>query len=522
MATASPSSIADPPIFGIARKWWVVVTFMPSLALMGLNSTIIDIPNLVMIPELDTDRYRYQWTIGASLFGAMIGMAMLRWLRDRFGLRTLYVTGMFVYAVGMAGCGSASDVPRLTPFRFLQGLGEGMVVSNVLATMWREFPVQKDLAMAFYGVSLYFGKVIAPSVGAWITDNPNWHWIFYGPAIVALVTFILSWWILLPDKPADVTPAPFDFPGLWLLVIWVLALIVCLFRGQKWGWTNSREWVVLWALFLFSFIAWVTREAITDHPLIDLRLFRRRTFVLTMLSKSLYVINMYGVISTLCDYMVTTRGYPRTTAGLVLLPGALAMGASLILSGIIVRGWDRKSRIVGGLAGMTIMTWQLSVIDLYTDKWLLCGLFVLWGAATGLVISPLLVLASEGLTQTEVVTSAALKNMVRIMPGTFGATLIGTLVTRRSDANFDYLRQDITHNRAVAENVAGALTTHLTSQGSDRLAAHEQASHVVGSYIHANATAFASQTALQYLALGTAASVLLALFLRPPHAGERS
>jgi len=62
--------VLDPPILGIARKWWVVATFMPSLTLMGLNSTIIDIPKLVIIPEIDTDKYRFQWTIGASLFGA--------------------------------------------------------------------------------------------------------------------------------------------------------------------------------------------------------------------------------------------------------------------------------------------------------------------------------------------------------------------------------------------------------------------------------------------------------------------
>lgn len=512
-----PSS-TDSPILGIARKWWLVATILPSLTLMGLNSTIIDIPKLVMVPELDSDQYRFQWTVGASLLGAMLGMALLRWLRDRFGLKTIYVSGMLIYTVGLVGCGLAWDVPSMTPFRFIQGFGEGMVVSNTLATMWREFPVQKDLAMAFYGIGLYFGKVIAPSLGAFLTDYPNWHWVFLGPAPLALLTFILSWWILLPDKPVDVTPGPFDFLGLWLMVIWVVALIVCLFRGQKWGWTTSPPWAVLFVVFLFSFTAWVARETISDERLIDLRLFRRRTFIVTMIVKSLYVVNMYAVISVLGDYMVTLRGYPRTTTGLVMLPGALVMGVTLILSGLIWRQAARIPRILIGLVGMTVLTWQLSVIDLYTDKWWIAALFTGWGAATGLVISPLLVLASEGLTQPEIVSSAALKNMVRIMPGTFASILIGTLITRRSDAYFDYLRQDITHNRAVAENVTGTLLDYLTTKGSSGVELHQQASHVIGAYIHADAGAFASQTALQYLAILTAVASLLALLLRPPHA----
>jgi DHA2 family multidrug resistance protein len=513
--------IADPPILGIARKWWVAATFMPSLTLMGLNSTIIDIPKLVIVPEIDTDKYRYQWTIGASLLGAMLGLALLRWLRDRFGLKTLFVSGMFVYTLGLLGCGLSQSVPFMTPCRFVQGFGEGMVVSNVLATMWREFPQQKDLAMAFYGVAIYFGKVIAPPLGAFLTDYPNWHWVFLGPAPLALMTFILSWWILLPDKPTDVTPAPFDFPGLWLMVLWVLTLIVCLFRGQKWGWTTSPLWVVLFVLFIYSFIAWLAREAISDGPLIDLRLFRRRTFIVTMLVKSLYVINLYAVISVLCDYMVTLRNYPRTTSGLVLLPGGLAMGVTLIVSGVIGRQWSRRPRIILGLLGMTLMTWQLSVIDLYTDKWLVATLFGIWGAAAGLVISPILVLASEGLTQAEVVSSAAIKNMVRIMPGTFASTVIATLITRRSDFYFDYLRQDITYNRAVVENVTGTLTDHLTTKGSSGLELHEQARHIIGAYIHSDAGAFASQTALQYLAVLTALASLLALLLRPAPATGR-
>jgi EmrB/QacA subfamily drug resistance transporter len=511
------SPTADTPILGIARKWWVVVTFMPSLTLMGLNSTIIDIPKLVIVPEIDTDKYRFQWTIGASLFGAMLGLALLGWFRDRFGLKTLFVSGMFIYSIGLIGCGSAQSVPVLTPWRFVQGFGEGMVVSNVLATMWREFPDQKDLAMAFYGVAIYFGKVIAPPIGAFLTDYPNWHWVFWAPAPIALLTFILSWWILLPDKPTDVTPKPFDFPGLWLLVIWVLALIVCLFRGQKWGWTTSPPWVVLFVIFIYSFVVWALRETISDKRLIDLRLFRRRTFIVTMLVKSFYVINLYGVISVLADYMVTLRGYPRTTSGLVLLPGGLAMGVTLIISGIIGRQWTRRPRIIIGLVGMAILSWRLSVIDLYTSKYLVAVLFAGWGAAAGLVISPILVLASEGLTQSEVVRSAAIKNMVRIMPGTFSSILIGTLITRRSDAYFDYLRQDITHNRAVAENVRATLTDYLTTKGSSGVALHEQASQVIGAYIHSDAGAFASQTALQYLAIVTAMASVLAFFLRPPH-----
>jgi EmrB/QacA subfamily drug resistance transporter len=423
---------------------------------------------------------------------------------------------MFIYAAGLLGCGLAQDVPTMTPARFLQGLGEGVVVGNVLATLWREFPQRKDLAMALYGISIYFGKVLGPSLGAFLTDYPNWHWIFLGPAPIALVSAVLAWWFLLPDKPIDVEPQPFDFPGLWLLAIWVLALVICLFRGQKWGWTTSREWCVIFVVFVLSFAGWVAREALCDGPLIELSLFRRRIFTVAMAVKSLYVINLYGVISLLCDYMVGTRQYPRTTSGLVLLPGALAMLGTLFLSGLLGKAGYRHARVTIGLAGMALMTWQMSVIDLYYDKWHLCWLFGLWGAAGGLVIGPILVMASEGLSQPEIVSSAAIKNMVRILPGTLGSLVIGTMMERRTDAYFDYLRQDIVPNRAVAENVTTGLVDHMTKMGSSGPAPHEQAAHVISAYIHSDATVYAAQTTLQWLAILTALAALVSPLLREP------
>lgn len=513
----SDAATSDPPILGIARKWWVVATVTPSLTLMGLNATILEIPSLIIIPELDTDRYRYQWATGAVVLGSVLGMAMLKWLRDRFGLKNVYLSGMFIFALASLPCGLPQTMPEFALARFFQGIGQGIVVTNVLATLWREFPRNKDLAMAFYGFGIYFGKAIAPTLGGFLCDYPDWRWIFYVNALAGAVTFILSWWILLPDKPADAVPGPFDFPGLWLLVIWVIALLVCLFRGQKWGWTTSPAWVSAAAAFIVSFTVWFLWEINVKDPLIDLRLILTRIFVLTMAIKSIYMIGFAAMFELLTDYMMSTRGYPRTTTGLVFLPGGLAMGATLLLSAVVGMDWSRKRRVVGGLVLMVVGAYALSNINLYSDKYRIAMVLMIWGAGAGLCLPPVLVLATEGLTQPQVVSSATLKNMVRVLPEVFGAQIITTIVTRRSDTNFDYLRQDIMPNQPVAEQVKANLEVYLTTKGSAGPAPSEQAAHVLGKYIHADASAFASQEALLYLSLLMATALVLALFLHSPH-----
>jgi hypothetical protein len=322
--------------------------------------------------------------------------------------------------------------------------------------------------------------------------------------------------VLLADKPDDVKPGPFDWAGLILLALWVVGLLICLFRGQKWGWTTSPRWTIACAVFVISFILWVLREINTAYPLIDLRLLGYRHFHFTLVVKSLFMINFGAVVTLLVHYMVETRGYPRTTTGLVLLPGGLAMGVALILSGLIGRAWSRKRRVLLGLLLLTIATWRLSVIDLYTDKWLIAADFIIWGFGAGLFMPPCIALTLETLPQPLVVSSAVLKNMVRVLPGTIGSLLINILIERRGDMYFDYLRQDIVPNRAVAENVREGLLDHLVMRGSSGPATPEQASHVIGQYIHQDATAFAGQTGLQYLAILMGIGFVIGLFIHSP------
>jgi hypothetical protein len=212
--------------------------------------------------------------------------------------------------------------------------------------------------------------------------------------------------------------------------------------------------------------------------------------------------------------MAGTRQYPRTTTGLVMMPGALTMGVFLALSAVVGRHWSRRGRLRVGMLGMAVMTWRLGAIDFYTAKEWIALEFALWCAAAGLAVPPLITLPMEGLSPPQIATSATIKNLNRELPGTIGSLLVVIFMTRNTDTHFDYLRQDITYNRAVVEDVNRVLADHLVEHGSAGPRLHEQASHVLGTYIHANAQAFAYETLLHYLAAACAVAFLLSLLIR--------
>lgn len=500
---------------GIPHSWWVVAAVLPILLLLGFSSTIIDLPRPIMIAELDSDRYRFQWVTGATLLGTLIGMAMISWLRDRVGLKNIHITGVFLFTIASAACGAAREGDVLAAARLVQGFGKGLSVATVLALLYREFPQHRDLAMAFYGIGIYFGKAIAPPLAAYLSDHPSWRWIFYLNVPAGIIALMMAYWILTPDRPEEAARNPFDFAGLALMMLWITALLVVLYRGQKWGWLSSNVIILLLGVFVTSLAAFIVWELRVTEPLIDLRLFKERTFALAECIKSLFAVNFYVVISLLSSYMVVLRQYPRTTAGLVLLPGGLAMGLALMAGALLAARIDRKPRLLAGLALMTGATWLFAGIDLYTDKHWIAWMFIIWGVGAGLVISPVLCIPLEGLTQAQVVRSASIKNMVRALPGAVGGLVIGHVLTRRTDAYFDALRQKIMPNRPVVESTQALLQQHLEFQGSSLDVLPNQASHIIGQYIHDNASAFAYQTGLQYLAVCILMALVLALCLQP-------
>ena len=339
------------PWLGLQRRDWVVLAIIPSLFLTGMTSTFTDLARPFVVTELSSDRYRYQWVLGATLFGSVTGMSLMPWIRGRFGLKWCYVLGLVVFTLGSLACAMAPNVELLGVARFIQGWGNGMVVTTVLAVFWREFPDHRDAATAVYVLGLYFGRIVAPSFSGFLINLPSWRSIFYFNVPVGAACAVATFDLLQPDEPREGSGEPFDFEGIVLLLGWVFCLMIGLFRFQKWGWATANEFWIVSATGVILFAWFVAHELATPHPLIDLRLFAHRRFALSVAIKALADLNFFTVISLLVRYMAVTRDYERTTTGLVLLPAVLTMATTLAITAMRGTRADRKPRLILGLVG---------------------------------------------------------------------------------------------------------------------------------------------------------------------------
>jgi MFS family permease len=491
-----------------------VCGFAASL-LYGFHSTLPDLPGPFEVADIGSDRYRFQWISGASNIGSIIGMSMLPWLRSRFGLRRNYFAGLMLYAFGgVAGVWVRDDMV-LAAATFIGAIGNGLLVTTVLSLLWLEFPERHDWSIGLYILGLYMGRILAPSVSGALINEPSWRTVVVAPAGLAGLVLIGAYESHRADFPRPQTHDPFDFPGLALLLVWVSCLFIGLSRFQLWGWGTSDATAVVYALGIVAFVGFFVRQTTATHPLFTLSLLRNRRFAIAVVIKALTDATFATVLLAVTRYMVVERGYPRTTTGLVLLPCVPAMLIALLFTSWYGTRGNRKLRLVLGMVGMAICTWELSRIDLFTDKRWLAAVLAVWAGCAALAGSPVICINFDGLTREQVAASASIKNVMRVLPTMVGAGLLAIVTNVRSTAVFDLERQTIEVNRPPATDVAAEIRDRLEPFSTRPSDLPAQANHVLGGWVKANATVWATQAILQYFALIAAGAAVLSLFLKP-------
>jgi DHA2 family multidrug resistance protein len=197
------------------------------------------------------------------------------------------------------------------------------------------------------------------------------------------------------------------------------------------------------------------------------------------------------------------------------------MAMTLAFSACFGNRENRKLRLIIGLFGMTVATWQLTRIDLFTEKEWVSIVFAVWAGSAGLVASPVICISEHNLQPNEIVKSLSIRNLALLLPGLICGGFIEITTERAGDAYFDVLRQTIQPNRIPVDDVSVGLADWIASNhGSEPDVAMVQTSQVLSRYIRVTASVYADQTAFGWLSIMGALAFVLSLFLwkLPPEA----
>ena len=310
------------------------------------------------------------WVLTSYLVSSAVILPISGWLMARMGRKRFYMTCVMLFTICSMLCGLAQSLPLLVLFRVMQGVGGGGLAPSEQAILADTFPVSKrGQAFAVYGMAVVVAPAIGPTLGGWITDNFNWHWIFFINLPVGLLSLFLTQ-RMVEDPPylkeEQKVTGRVDFMGLGLISVGVGCLEFVLDKGQEKDWFGDAKitaFAIIAACTLLVFVWWEWRH---DDPIVDIRLLKNRNFGTAVFLQFVLGMVLFGTTVLIPQFLQVLLGYTAERAGMVLSPGALVLMLTMPIAGRLVSSGklDPRLLVAIGYAITAVGLFNLTRLDL--------------------------------------------------------------------------------------------------------------------------------------------------------------
>ena len=513
---ATPPAIAAP-----AHNPWVIaftVTMATFMEVLDTSIANVSLPHIAGGLSASVDEST--WVLTAYLVANAIVLPLSAWLSGFIGRKRFYMTCVALFSVSSLMCGLAPTLNSLVLFRIIQGAGGGGLQPSEQAILADTFPGEKfGMAFAMYGMAVVLAPAIGPTLGGYITDHFNWRWIFFINVPIGIISLLLSSRVVqdppyLEEQQAHHRRAGIDYIGLGLIVLGLGSLQFVLDRGQELDWFGSRLiiWlVVVSTLALVAFVVWEWRHR---HPVLDLRLFRERTFATAILSMFVLGIVLYGSTILLPLYLQQMMGYTSQLAGMVLSPGGFAIALMMPMVGVLVSKVQARWLIAVGFLISAGALFYMGNINPNIDFRTAMEYRIFQSIGLAFLFVPITTIAYVGIPPSHNNQVSSIISLARNLGGSVGIAMVTTLVARRAQFHQDRIASHVTnYDHAMRYDFTG-LSQLMSQRGYSAADAVHQAYGRVYGLIQQQSAALAYLDVIRLFAIAALCMVPMMLLMK--------
>jgi MFS transporter, DHA2 family, multidrug resistance protein len=437
-----------------------------------LDTSIANVALPHMAGTLGASQEEATWVLTSYLVSSAIVLPISGWLSTRFGRKRFYMVCVALFTVCSLFCGLAPTLPILILARILQGLGGGGLAPSEQAILADTFPThQRGQAFALYGMAVVAAPAIGPTLGGWITDNFNWHWIFFINLPIGIISLVLSN-RMVEDPPylvkARAQANPIDRMGLGLVAVGVGCLEFVLDKGQEKDWFGDRTITLTFLLAITTLIIFVWWEWGHPDPIVDLKLLKNRNFGTAVGFQFILGMVLFSTTVLIPQFLQSLMGYTAERAGMALSAGALVLMVMMPVAGKLVSIMDARLMVSIGFLATSLGLYNMTRLDLNVSF----GHIVLWRVFQVLGLSfifiPISTLNYVGVPAGKNNQISSFSNFARNFGGSMGTALLTTFLIRTQQ----------THQSALAANFipgSAAYESFMTQTRSAFMAAGQSA-----------------------------------------------
>lgn len=497
------------------NKYLVLITVALGTVLSAYVSSSINIalPNIMTAFGFTMDSV--VWVSLAYMIPYGATLPIMGKLGDLFGRKKMYLTGLAVFTVATLATGLAVSSGMLLFFRFLQGLGAGLLFPNAMALVSVAFPAsERGQALGMWGAVAAGGGALGPTIGGYIVEYLNWRLIFYSIIPISLLGLFLALTFLEESKAESGSPA-IDYPGALLLVLSLSTLLMGLNQGSDKGWTSAYI-LAMFAVTILAMAAFILVELKSGHPVVDLGLFKNSTFAMSNLVGFLSFMALYGGMFLLPFFLRNILGYSAVRAGVALLP---LVGSMVLLAPVGGKLADRAGSRLPAAIGMAIIAlalYSFHTLDDMTAYPAIALRLIVMGAGLAFTMSPLSNGVMGSLPPEKTGMGSGVFNLFKNVGGSVGVAIMGTLLDSRQTFHAAVLQDHLTLAAEATRQTLALLQAGFQQSGMAAGQAQAAAVTVLGGMVSKQAAIMAFEDVFLVTALLAAGGILAALLIRDP------
>ncbi len=497
------------------NKWLVAFTVMFPTLIEIVDTSVVNVSLDHIRGSLSAGIDESTWTITSYLVSNAIIIPMTGWLSRLFGRKRYLIFSISMFTLSSLLCGSAWNLQSLVFFRILQGIGGGALQPISQSILLETFPPrQHGMAMAIFGIGIMFGPIIGPLLGGWITDNWSWHWIFFINIPIGIISILMVLFFIVDPPYMKRLKMKIDYWGLAFLAIGLGCLQIVLDKGQREDWFSSSFITWLSLTSLVSLILFVIVEFFTEHPIVNLRIFKKLTFSTGNVVMFFAFFNLFGSIVLLPIYLQTLMGYTSTLAGLVLGPGGIATLIAMPIAGRLVTKINPKAILAFGIIVAAYSTYLMSQFNLLADFNTIIWPRVVLGVGMGFLFIPLTTLTMSAIRKEDMGNASAIYNLLRNLGGSFGVAFVTTMLARRAQLHQVNLVEHLTPFDTSYQLTLSRADQFLQHMGFDVSTARQGSLSVIHGQLLRQASMLSFNDAFYILSLLLICTLPLLLLIR--------
>jgi EmrB/QacA subfamily drug resistance transporter len=414
------------------KKWWTLAAVSVGLFMIMLDNTVVNVALPSMRSSLHMSLSELEWVVAGYALTFAAFMLVGGKLADFLGRRLVFMVGLAVFTGASLACGLAANGGFLIGARIVQGLGGALMNPATLSIIAATFaPRERGRAIGIWAGVSALALAIGPLVGGLLTEHVNWNWIFFVNVPVGVLG-LLAIPVFIDESRDTTAEQRLDVPGLVTSALGLFSLTYAFIEANSYGWTSGRI-LGAFAVAVVSLVAFVLLERHQRAPMLDLSLFRNRTFGGANAAMLFVGLAMFGTFFYVSLYMQNVLKYSPVEAGASFLPMTVLVILIAPRAGALTDRVGSRWLVGAGMTLLAVMLFYFTQLGANESFWGLLPGLLLGGFGMGLTMTPVTAAAMSAVSVDKAGVGSAVLNSARQVGGSLGIAVMGAIVAGSSN-----------------------------------------------------------------------------------------